>query len=97
MLLPNRVALVAEIAEEWTTPVDVRMEQIGGIVYRWTLPEVMHDQKVDSRERAVPPPCESYSHTAEEHSGPDTKSRSGRDQYQDRAETDLPSNALLGE
>ena len=29
-LLPNRVAVVAEIEEDWTTPVDTRMEAIGG-------------------------------------------------------------------
>src|SRR5262249_47699503 len=33
-LSPNRVALVAEIEEDWTTPVDTRMEAIGGKVYR---------------------------------------------------------------
>src|SRR5215471_15606930 len=39
-LTPNRVALVAEIEEEWTTPVDTRMEAIGGRVYRRALSEV---------------------------------------------------------
>ena len=36
-LSPNRVAVVAEIEEEWTTPVDARMESIGGIVFRRAL------------------------------------------------------------
>ena len=36
-LLPNRVAVVAEIEEEWTTPVDTRMEAIGGTVFRRAL------------------------------------------------------------
>ena len=39
LLLPNRLAIVAEVAEEWTTPVDIHMERIGGIVFRWTLSE----------------------------------------------------------
>jgi hypothetical protein len=39
-LLPNRVALVAEIDEEWATPVDTRMEAIGGTVFRRALSEV---------------------------------------------------------
>jgi uncharacterized membrane protein len=39
-LLPNRTALVAEIEEDWTTPVDARMEAIGGTVYRRTLSDV---------------------------------------------------------
>ena len=34
VLLPNRLAIVAEVAEEWTTPVDIHMERIGGIVFR---------------------------------------------------------------
>ena len=40
VLLPNRVAVVAEVAEEWTSPVDARMERIGGAVFRWTLSDV---------------------------------------------------------
>jgi uncharacterized membrane protein len=39
-LLPNRFALVAEIQEDWTTPVDTRMEAINGIVFRRALSEV---------------------------------------------------------
>jgi uncharacterized membrane protein len=41
-LLPKRVALVAEIEEDWTTPVDTRMEAIGGTVYRRALSDVNH-------------------------------------------------------
>jgi uncharacterized membrane protein len=39
-LLPNRFAVVAEIQEDWTTPVDTRMEAIGGTVFRRALSEV---------------------------------------------------------
>jgi uncharacterized membrane protein len=39
-LTPNHVALVAEIEEEWTTPVDTRMEAIGGKVFRRALSDV---------------------------------------------------------
>ncbi|HEY6308140.1 MAG TPA: DUF1269 domain-containing protein [Candidatus Angelobacter sp.] len=39
VLLPNRVALIAEIEEEWATPVDTRMEAIGGKVFRRALSE----------------------------------------------------------
>ena len=39
-LLPNRVAVVAEIEEDWVTPVDTRMEAIGGTVFRRALSEV---------------------------------------------------------
>jgi len=39
-LTPNRFAVVAEIEEDWTTPVDTRMEAIGGTVFRRALSEV---------------------------------------------------------
>lgn len=40
VLLPNRVAIVAEVEEEWPTLLDRRMESIGGVVFRWTVSEV---------------------------------------------------------
>src|SRR5271157_3178504 len=42
VLVPNRAAVVAEIEEDWTTPVDTRMEAIGGTVFRRALSEVKH-------------------------------------------------------
>jgi len=48
-LLPNTVAVVAEIEEDWTTPVDNRMEAIGGIVFRRALSDVkqtIHDEHI---------------------------------------------------
>jgi uncharacterized membrane protein len=33
-LTPGKVAVIADIAEEWMTPVDTRMERIGGVVFR---------------------------------------------------------------
>ncbi len=50
-LLPSKVALVAEIEEGWTTPVDTRMEAIGGLVFRRALSEVkhqVHEENVNS-------------------------------------------------
>jgi len=41
-LTANKFALVAEIEEDWTTPVDTRMEAIGGTVYRRALSDVKH-------------------------------------------------------
>jgi len=49
LLLPNRWALVAEIEEEWTTPLDTRMEAIGGTVIRRALSEEkkrIHDHHI---------------------------------------------------
>jgi len=42
VLLPNRVAVVAEIEEGVTTPLDTRMEAFGGTVFRRALSEVKH-------------------------------------------------------
>jgi len=41
-LLPNRSAVVAEIEEDATGPVDTQMEAIGGTVFRRALSEVKH-------------------------------------------------------
>ncbi len=41
-LPPEKFALVAEIDEDLTAPVDTRMEAIGGTVYRRALSEVKH-------------------------------------------------------
>jgi uncharacterized membrane protein len=38
--LPGRVAILSEIGENWTAPVDLSMEQIGGAVFRRSLSNV---------------------------------------------------------
>ena len=43
-LTPGKVAVVAEVDEEWTTPVDTRMEALGGLVLRRSLCEVEDTQ-----------------------------------------------------
>ena len=50
-LLPPNVALIAEVDEEWTTPVDARMEAIGGNVFRRALSEV--SDQVDNEDIAA--------------------------------------------
>ena len=37
---PGQAAVVAEVDEDWTAPVDTRMEALGGKVYRRSLSEV---------------------------------------------------------
>jgi hypothetical protein len=39
-LTPGKVALVAEVDEEWTAPVDSSMEALGGVVLRRSLSDV---------------------------------------------------------
>jgi uncharacterized membrane protein len=41
---PGNAALVAEVYEEWTLPVDTKMESLGGIVLRYTRGEVLNGQ-----------------------------------------------------
>ena len=50
-LTPTKFAVIAEIEEEWTTPVDTRMEAIGGTVFRRTLSEV--NDTVDEQDIAA--------------------------------------------
>lgn len=50
-LAPNKAAVIAEIDEEWTTPVDTRMEAIGGTVLRRALADVQ--QQSDEQQIAA--------------------------------------------
>jgi uncharacterized membrane protein len=43
-LKPGKVAVIAEIDEDWVTPVDSRMEALGGEVFRRTRGEVVDAQ-----------------------------------------------------
>jgi uncharacterized membrane protein len=43
-LLPGKAAVVAEVWEEWTMPVDTRMEALGGVVFRHTSVEFVDEQ-----------------------------------------------------
>ncbi|MGA2841551.1 MAG: hypothetical protein ABSG18_15475 [Steroidobacteraceae bacterium] len=33
-LTPGKYAVVADVDEDWVTPVDTRMEAVGGVVFR---------------------------------------------------------------
>ena len=50
-MTPGKFAIVAEIQEDWTTPVDTRMEAIGGTVFRRALSDVA--DTVDEEEIAA--------------------------------------------
>jgi len=39
-LSPGKVAVVADVDEDWTTPVDTRMESLGGKVFRRAISDV---------------------------------------------------------
>jgi uncharacterized membrane protein len=43
-LTPGKWAVVAEIDEDWVTPVDTRMEALGGVVHRTVKSAFEHDQ-----------------------------------------------------
>jgi uncharacterized membrane protein len=42
-LTPGKWAIVADISEEWVTPVDTRMAALGGTVFRTTRRDVEHE------------------------------------------------------
>ena len=44
LLCPGKAAVVAEVTEGWTTPLDTRMEQLGGTVFRRYRMDVEDDQ-----------------------------------------------------
>jgi len=50
-LTPGKCAVIADIAEDWVTPVDTRMEALGGVVYRTTKTAV--DDERHAREVAA--------------------------------------------
>ena len=43
-LTPGKWAIVSEISEDWITPVDTRMEVLGGTVFRTARANVEHEQ-----------------------------------------------------
>jgi len=43
-LVPGKCAVVADVSEEWVTPVDTRMEALGGVVFRRARKDVQEDQ-----------------------------------------------------
>lgn len=44
ILIPGKSAVLAEVDEDWITPVDSKIEQLGGIVFRRPRYEVVDDQ-----------------------------------------------------
>jgi uncharacterized membrane protein len=50
-LIPGKWAIVSEISEEWVTPVDTRMEALGGTVFRIARRDVVDEQ--DARDVAA--------------------------------------------
>jgi len=49
-LVKGKAAVLAEIEESWTVPLDTRMESLGGIVFRRLRDEVAEDQLVREAE-----------------------------------------------
>jgi len=47
-ILPGKVAVLSEIRENWTSPVDVPMEHIGGMVFRRSLSNVLRTTDEDN-------------------------------------------------
>ncbi|HEV2304904.1 MAG TPA: DUF1269 domain-containing protein [Candidatus Acidoferrales bacterium] len=45
VLTPGKYAVVADVSEEWVTPVDTRMEALGGVVFRSLRSAVEDEQR----------------------------------------------------
>jgi uncharacterized membrane protein len=45
ILAPGKYAVVADVSEEWVTPVDTRMEPLGGVVFRAARKNIEQDQR----------------------------------------------------
>jgi uncharacterized membrane protein len=57
-LCPGNTALVAEIEEEWVTPLDTRMEGLGGIVMREVRDDFIYEEfhrRIEEREAELAP------------------------------------------
>jgi len=50
-LAPGKCAVLADISEEWVTPIDARMEQLGGVVFR--TPRKSFEDEQRAKEVAV--------------------------------------------
>ena len=44
-LTPGKFAVVADISEEWVTPLDIQMETLGGVVFRTKKSDVETEQR----------------------------------------------------
>jgi uncharacterized membrane protein len=43
-LIPGKAAVLAEVDETWTVPIDTRLAQLGGVVFRRATSEFVEDQ-----------------------------------------------------
>ncbi len=44
-LTPGKYAVIADIIEDWATPLNTRIEQLGGMIFRRTRTQVKHTQR----------------------------------------------------
>ena len=69
-LTPGKVAVVAEIEEGWTTPVDTRMEALGGTVIRRALWEIRDRLRKEDIDGLCPEQADDESTTSSAALGP---------------------------
>lgn len=44
VLLPGKTAIIAEIDEDWVTPVDIKIGELGGVIFRRSRHQIAEDQ-----------------------------------------------------
>jgi len=85
-LVPGKFAVLAEVKEDWTTPVDVSMEAIGGKVFRRSLSEVkqaVHDEEIAAMKADL---AQMKAELAEAHAGRKAKLQEKIDQLDAKIE-----------
>ena len=83
-LTPGKVAVVAEIEEDWTTPVDTRMGALGGTVIRralWEMRDQLRKDEIDALKADLAQLKQEFASANAERR---TKLRSRIDQLQER-------------
>jgi uncharacterized membrane protein len=68
-LTPNKVAVVAEVAEDWVTPLDARMESIGGEVareWRSDFEDAQIEKSIEQQQAELERLEDEWSHAAAE-------------------------------
>jgi uncharacterized membrane protein len=86
-LAPGKAAILAEVEEEWTTPVDTRMEALGGTVLRRALWEVQEEVRQEDIAAMKDDVAQLKAEMAKAHADRRAKLQKKVDQLQARIET----------
>jgi len=69
VLIPGKYAIVAEITEGWTVPLDTRIEDLGGVVFRkWRIDveDAQIERDIEANKREMEELEEEWNHASDE-------------------------------